>query len=130
MEFLTDLGSSYDSFSCVAIQLNGKIVAGGFNSSHILARYNPNGALDTSFRGSGIVSTSFSNFGFDFVYGGVSGLVIQPDGKIIGAGFWGLDGEFSVFALARYKGDLVGSAYTYLDADEAAVLGPYTFRAY
>lgn len=104
----TDLGV-YDSFSSVVIQSNGKIVAGGFNSEHVLVRYNPNGSLDTSFGGDGIVSTSFDNMGYPagYPYGGIFGLAIQSDGRIVAVGNWGLDGEFQVFALSRYVGDAV-----------------------
>jgi len=107
---LTDTGG-YSSFSSVAIQSDGKIVAGGRHSANVdgvefvVARYDPNGSLDTSFGVAGLVSTSFDNPAYLYDYGGAFGLTIQPDGKIIAAGFWGLDGEFEVFAVARYVGD-------------------------
>ena len=105
---LTDMGR-YGSFSSVAIQSNGKIVAGGYSSGeHVVARYNPNGTLDTSF-GGGIATTNFNNMGYmayyPFAYGGVFGLALQPDGNIVAVGNWGLDGEFQVFAIERYIGD-------------------------
>ena len=96
---------------CVAIQSNGKIVvAGGGGGGHgrdfLLERLNPNGSLDTSF-GGGIVTTSFDDGSNPSSYGGANGIAIQPDGKIIAAGFWGEDGEYEFFAIARYIGDSV-----------------------
>jgi len=64
---------------------------------------NLDGSLDASFGGDGIVTTNFGDFG----YGGARGLAIQPDGNIVAAGSWGLDGEFAYFAVARYIGDSV-----------------------
>ena len=64
-----------------------------------LARYNADGSLDTSFDTDGKVVT-------DFGYGGdvAEALVIQPDGKIVAAGF-SLTGPTTSFdfALARYN---------------------------
>ena len=60
---MTDFNGSANA---VAIQANGKIVAvGGSESSgsasddFALARYNPNGSLDTSFSGDGKQTTDF-----------------------------------------------------------------------
>jgi uncharacterized delta-60 repeat protein len=85
------------------LQEDGKVVtAGGANffgrnSRFALARYNPNGTLDTSFSGDGKVVTDFSA-GRDNAYG----LAIQPaDGKLVAAGF--ANGA-ARFALARYHG--------------------------
>jgi len=89
----------------VALQPDGKIVAVGFASvdadraGFAVARYNPDGSLDGSFAGDGRQTT---DFGGDAA---ASGVVIQPDGKIIAAGRAnGLEGEGS-FALARYNPD-------------------------
>jgi len=71
----------------VALQADGKIVVAGssLNSvgdfSFAVVRYQPNGLLDTSFNGTGIVITPFGNA---FPYYKVSaGLAIQGDGKIV-----------------------------------------------
>ena len=81
-----------DGANGVAIQANGKIVtagsaegAGGF----ALARYNPNGTLDTSFSGDGRQTTNFLE---------ANGVVLQPDGKIVAVG-----GTADDFALVRYN---------------------------
>ncbi len=103
--------------SSVVIQSNGKIVAAGaFYPNFALVRYNPNGSLDTSFGGDGIVTTNFDEPGFPGD-GGVGGLAIQPDGKIIAAGSWGSILEFSFFAVARYIGDTVVSNRKQFDFD-------------
>ena len=65
----TDFGPGFDDANGVAIYPGGKIVAVG-NSQHpprmnggfsdfALARYNPDGSLDTSFDGDGKVVTDF-----------------------------------------------------------------------
>jgi uncharacterized delta-60 repeat protein len=110
----------------VALQANGKIVVAGYGdtpcSSHspsrlcprpppkcapqhrfcggptsfALARYMPNGPLDSSFGSGGTLMTSFDDF-----QSRAAGVGIQPDGKIVAAGTDGGEGP-SHFALARY----------------------------
>jgi uncharacterized delta-60 repeat protein len=97
--------SSYEDFGgarAVAIQADGKIVAAGYSgvsdygTSFVLARYNTNGSLDTSFGSGGKVFASFD----------VSDIAIQSDGKIVIVG----DSQIGYypntiynFALARYN---------------------------
>lgn len=85
----------------VAIQRDGKIVAGGSGGcaavgcvSHLtLARYNSNGSLDATFGTGGKVLTNVRGSGlFQFA----SSLALQGDGKIVAAGGAGH------IALARY----------------------------
>ncbi len=89
--------------AAVAIQGDGKIVAGGVmlgpsSPEFALARYNPNGSLDTTFNSDGKVTTPMG-FG-----GGVSSIAIQSDGKIVALGSisTGFDGNYSDFAIVRY----------------------------
>jgi uncharacterized delta-60 repeat protein len=93
----TDFGAPYnDQASGVALQPDGKIVAvggGGAGDDFALARYNPNGSLDTSFSGDGKQTTDFG--GND----GASDMAIQANGKIVAVG-----GGADDFALARYLG--------------------------
>ena len=84
----TDLTSDADRACCVAMQADGKIVVAGSEASvngsaghAFVARYLPNGTLDSSFGGSGVVRPRFST-GDDLV----QALAIQPDGKIVAAG--------------------------------------------
>src|SRR5207237_8153116 len=59
-----------------------------------LVRYNADGSLDPAFGVEGKVTTPVST-GDD----GISGLVLQPDGKLVAAGYSGVDRAFTV---ARY----------------------------
>ena len=95
----TDFAGGPDDAEAVALQANGKIVAVGeasfglLGSDFALARYNPNGSLDTSFSGDGKQSTDFGD-------GDVAnGVALQSDGKIVAVG----RGAGSDFALARYN---------------------------
>ncbi len=110
---------SNDFISSVVIQSNGKIiVAGTINANFALVRYNPNGSLDTSFGGDGIVTTNFDDPpGGSIGYGGFSGLAIQPDGKIIAVGYLEFAFKFIYFAVARYIGDTVVSNRKQFDFD-------------
>ncbi len=97
------LGTS-DEANAVALQPDGKIVVVGkcFGSGSFdfcMARYNPNGSLDTRFNGTGKVVTDFTTSN-DF---GTS-LTIQPDGKIISAGYCTVGGGYDV-CVARYNSD-------------------------
>jgi uncharacterized delta-60 repeat protein len=91
----------------VALQPDGKIVAAGstveatddpsiFARNFTLARYLPDGRLDTSFGSGGLVTT---DFGGD---SSAQGVILQPDGKIVAAGS---ASNQSDFALARYLPD-------------------------
>jgi uncharacterized delta-60 repeat protein len=99
----TDFSGRGDIANAVAVQPDGKIVVAGFatsasgiGSDFALARYNPDGTLDTSFDGGGIVTTDFGALSDD----DARALVIQPDGRILVVGTAGED-----IALARYTPD-------------------------
>jgi uncharacterized delta-60 repeat protein len=108
----TDFGANVDQAFAVAIQPDGKIVAGGFawisGADFALARYNADGSLDPSFDGDGKVTTRYG-FGSSQIYG----LAIQGDGKIVAAGY----GASNVqdFFLARYTSN--GSLDPSFDGD-------------
>ncbi|MEV7614163.1 calcium-binding protein [Streptomyces sp. NPDC089799] len=87
----------------MTLQPDGKILVGGTADDpdsqeavdFALARYLPNGSLDTGFGGGdGRVYTG--------MLGGeeIRGLLVQPDGKIVAAGLAGL----GAFGIARYEG--------------------------
>jgi uncharacterized delta-60 repeat protein len=99
---LTDVTGGLDVAFAVAIQPDGKIVAAGRAAGgagrFALVRYNPDGALDASFGGDGIVTTNFTR-GHD----AVRDVAIQGDGKIVAAGR--ARGAAGRFALARYRPD-------------------------
>ena len=74
-----------------------------------LARYNPNGTLDTTFGGDGIVTSPFAAGDFDEA----RALALQPDGKIVVVGRVGISN--ASFAVVRYNPD--GSLDTTFDQD-------------
>ena len=98
----TYAGSTGDSFSDVAIQSDGKIVAVGHAAfignitKFILARYNTNGSLDTTFGTGGKVLTLVDESSSAYA------VAIQSDGKIVAAGYSRI-GSIGKFALARYN---------------------------
>ncbi|MBK9214436.1 MAG: PD40 domain-containing protein [Chloracidobacterium sp.] len=87
---ITSLGDSHDGARAVAIQPDGKIVVAGYSSGSgsAVVRYNPDGSLDTSFNGTGIIRAS----------AGGAAVAIQADGKIVTAGSSG-----GGFAILRYN---------------------------
>jgi uncharacterized delta-60 repeat protein len=99
---MTNFSRGLDYADAVALQDDGRIIAGGavrfFGPRPLfaLARYGTDGRLDTTFGGDGKVTTNFLA-----KHGGVFDLTIQPgDGKIVAAGVAGrLGGRFG---LARY----------------------------
>ena len=98
----TDIGGRGDQATGVAIQGNGKIVAAGrirFNA-FALARYDPDGSLDTSFSGDGRQTTDFAGIGSS---AWATGVALQADGKIVMVGSV-VNGDRD-FALARYNPD-------------------------
>ncbi len=101
----TSFGSFYDEIDGLALQSDGKIVAGGYvepsstNSDFGLARYNLDGSLDTSFGTGGKATTAFGSSD-DWI----SGVTMQPDGKILAAGRASV-GSIGEFGLARYNTD-------------------------
>ncbi|MEO8042172.1 MAG: delta-60 repeat domain-containing protein, partial [Acidobacteriota bacterium] len=96
---VTPFGSNSLGAYDVAVQSDGKIVAAGsggdYPNNFALARYNTEGALDSSFGSGGKVSTSIGNFSEAYA------AALQSDGKIVAAGF-GYDGSNSGVALAKY----------------------------
>jgi uncharacterized delta-60 repeat protein len=77
----TNVSASDDFANAIALQADGKIVlAGQCGTNFCVARYLPNGELDSSFSGNGLLTTtiSFTNK--------ANAVAVQPDGKIIVAG--------------------------------------------
>ncbi len=97
----TAIGPANDTATALALQPDGKLVTAGWtdngsNHDFALVRYNPDGSLDTSFKGTGKVTTAIGP-GYDFA----NGLVLQPDGKLVAAG--GSNASNNDVALVRYN---------------------------
>ncbi len=115
-KLITDInGDKNDEAYSVAIQSDGKIVVAGFtfvggsDYNFALVRYNSDGTLDNSFDTDGLVMTDIWG-SIDIAYS----IAIQPDGKIIAAGY-SFNGGANDFAVVRYNTD--GSLDTSFDTD-------------
>jgi uncharacterized delta-60 repeat protein len=96
----------------VVVQNDGKIVCAAEGENFMLARFNINGTLDTSFGVAGKVITRFPN------YANATDITIQKDGKFLVCGaLHNRDGNDLV--LARYNVD--GSLDTTFDEDGMVV---------
>jgi uncharacterized delta-60 repeat protein len=99
-------GPAGDVIYSITIQSDGKIVAAGAsqdkhnNNAFVLARYNPNGTLDSTFGACGIVRHTItgSEKDDDMAFS----VALQTDNKIVAAGYSSYDGVSS-FALTRYN---------------------------
>jgi uncharacterized delta-60 repeat protein len=106
---ITNPGPADDEARAVAIQPDGSILAAGSSwsgttsSDFCLVRYTASGALDTSFGGTGIVTTGFESLappGYPYTYTveGATGLILLGNGQILATGQ-----TTHGFALARYN---------------------------
>ena len=93
--------------TCLAVQPDGRIVAAGDGTflplgarSFVVARFNPDGSLDSTFNSTGMVQTSFGTKDSK-----ATGLALQSDGKIVVAGYYLQGPGNQDFALARYNRD-------------------------
>jgi uncharacterized delta-60 repeat protein len=98
----TDFGG-FDEANALVVQPDGKLVAAGASSAagtydFALVRYNANGSLDSTFGAGGRVITDFFSRPDDVA----TALVVQPDGKLVAAGYSLADAGYD-FALARYN---------------------------
>jgi len=94
----TDFGYSDDYINSIAIQTDGKIVAGGRSGNYgtykyALSRYNSDGSLDLSFANRGLQTTGY---GYSDAY--ANSIAIQSDGKIVAGG-----SSNDNFAIARFN---------------------------
>ena len=106
---LTDFNNEEDAAFAIVIQPDGKIIVGGYRRTlesnsfaFALARYNPDGSLDTNFSG-GKVATDFP----ESVREEIHHLFLQPDGKILAIGsYFGNGGSPpKQIAMVRYNVD-------------------------
>lgn len=101
----TDFAGVGDEGRALAIQSDGKIIVAGYTHegatryNFAVARYNPNGSLDTNFSGDGMVTTDFATFedlAFD--------VAIQSDSRIVVIGS-SEDNVADYFGIAVYNPD-------------------------
>ena len=116
-KIIIPIGGFADYANSVAIQADGKIVVAGNSDgdsgrNFVVVRFNPNGSLDTTFNGTGKVTTPFCCTSYAI------GVAIQADGKIVVAGATDdyLDGWFD-FVLVRYQGGSNSNIRTRFDFD-------------
>jgi uncharacterized delta-60 repeat protein len=104
----TGFFASFDQVNGLALQPDGKTVAAGCancrpatlgGGDFALARYNPDGSIDTTFGAGGRLITDFAGDS-----DAARGVVVQPDGKIVAAGE-AITATFHDFALARDNAD-------------------------
>ena len=113
---ITSTGSADDRPRAMLVQPDGKIVVAGtcntgLDSDFCAARYLPNGGLGASFGSGGKVVTAFS-----IRDDGVNAAMLQPDGKLLLAGFC-RSGSFDKFCVARYDGGPFPAPACSLDID-------------
>jgi uncharacterized delta-60 repeat protein len=123
----TDVGGGADGAHALALDPAGDlVVAGESEGDFALARYEPDGDLDPSLSGDGLVTTDFSGFA-----DGANALALQPDGKLVLAGY-ATEPPGNTFdrfpALARYEPD--GDLDTSFGGDGRVITSIYYKTAY
>lgn len=95
-QVITSMGAgTYEGINAVTVQSGGKIVAAGFAGNagnteryFAVARYTTAGALDTTFNTTGKVVTDVDGLLHTTSHDATAhGVVVQPDGKIVVAGY-------------------------------------------
>lgn len=110
----------------MVIQPDGKYLIGGINfgfpaTLFTLARYNPDGSIDSSFSDDGLILDSLATSNY------LSSLTVQPDGKIIVSGTgYPTFGDDSYFFVARYNAD--GSRDNSFSGDGAVTINVNSWR--
>jgi uncharacterized delta-60 repeat protein len=99
---VNDFGQGLESYAlALMIQPDGKIIIAGESSyAFLVARYNADGTLDTTFGNSGHSLANFSNN-----WDGATDALLQPDGKVVLVGWSVLNSPYDSFALARFSPD-------------------------
>jgi uncharacterized delta-60 repeat protein len=97
------ISGKFNTGACVievmGVQSTGKIIVVGEDTSYCLARYNPNGVLDTTFGTNGVVRADFSGNSTNSV---IFAMAIQSNDYII---IGGLTENWLYYTLARYTKD-------------------------
>ncbi|HEY7115220.1 MAG TPA: PKD domain-containing protein [Tepidisphaeraceae bacterium] len=99
---VTDINGQMNAAYSVALS-NGKyLVAGSLQGDFVLARYNANGTLDTTF---GAAHTGYVTADFGSDSDEAYAMAVQADGKVVLAGHTQTLGGFFDFAVARFNAD-------------------------
>jgi uncharacterized delta-60 repeat protein len=102
----TDPTPTFDDGLAVGVEVDGQIVVAGAagvagpNERFVVLAFQPDGRLDPTFGGDGMVFTDLTPKADD-----PYGIAIQDDGRIVVAGGAGRGGPDPKFALVRYKRD-------------------------
>ncbi len=103
----TDFGIYNDEAKAIAVQKDGKIIVAGFtdngaNTDLAVARYNPDGTLDTDFNYTGKISLAIGNDDDS-----VNALTVQDDGKILLVGTSSREDEKDLILVRLHKDGLL-----------------------
>jgi uncharacterized delta-60 repeat protein len=100
---VNDFGQGLESYAIdVTIQPDGRIIIAGESAyAFLVARYNSNGTLDTTFGNGGFREINFGDLSWD--HG--RDVLLQDDGKIIVVGTAEIDTPYNSFAVARFNPD-------------------------
>ncbi len=118
-----DFGAVFDGAYALAVQADGRILAGGVSVApdgsdrFALARLRPDGSLDPSFGSGGQVLATVGGLAGDHY--AIHGIVVQPDGRIVVACDARVDPDGRV-ALLRFLPD--GTLDTDFDGDGGVVI--------
>jgi uncharacterized delta-60 repeat protein len=122
---VNDLQGLDDEAFAVVVQFDQKIVVGGYSQKSAaqywfaFARYNRNGTLDSGFGGGGFSLIDFTGSQSDQV----RGLAIQPDGKILGAGFLTPSGNQRLAVVRLLKNGSLDSSFDGDGGAEPSIAG-------
>jgi uncharacterized delta-60 repeat protein len=103
---MIDFAGSYDYVTRLALQPDGKIIAAGAStgatgSDFALARFNPDGSIDVTFDGDGLVTL---DLGGD--YEGVEGILLLENGQFVITGTTYADSNPNIYiTFARFDND-------------------------
>jgi uncharacterized delta-60 repeat protein len=99
---LTDFNGGASSGYAMAVSGGKTLVAGTLNGDFVVARYNANGSLDTTF---GPSHTGYATVDFGSDADEAYAITVQPDGRIVLAGQTNRGASFYDFAVARLNAD-------------------------
>jgi uncharacterized delta-60 repeat protein len=106
--FTLDFSGNDDTCAAVVVQADGRIVVAGSTQddtarNFALARFHPSGALDTTFGTGGRQQVQFDVFGAH--NSDALALAVQPNGRLLVAGYMSITGVLRQMAVARLLPD-------------------------